>query len=228
MPPESCQVWQCENSSCQFRFPVLGDKYEGEHCPQCGKPIRLVEESFSLNNKTPRVSPSDGPVVDVLLDNIRSSYNVGSIFRTADGAGIKQIHLCGITPTPINSKVAKTALGAEKSVHWTYSKNALSVARGFKKQERRLWGLELTHNSRSIFVDADSDLQTPIVLVVGNERCGIDPAIISICDRIIHLPMQGHKTSLNVVVAFGIAAYYLRFGRMQTLESGHLSQSPER
>jgi tRNA G18 (ribose-2'-O)-methylase SpoU len=134
------------------------------------------------------------------------------MLRTADGAGLRHVHLCGITPTPDNPKLAKTALGAEGAVPWTQYGNGLAAAVSLKKQGLRLWALEGGSRSESLF-DARVDPKgPPIVLVVGSEISGIDPDILEHCERVLCLPMQGIKTTLNVAVAFGIAAYLLRFG----------------
>jgi tRNA G18 (ribose-2'-O)-methylase SpoU len=151
--------------------------------------------------------------IEGFLDNVRSGYNVGSIFRTADGAGLRHLHLAGITPTPVHSKVRKTALGAESSIEWTYHRNSLAAVNQLKANGYRIWALEGGPMSSPLFGPADTKQQIePILLIVGNELAGIDPGLLSICDRILYIPMLGGKTSLNVVVAFGIAVYQLTFG----------------
>lgn len=151
--------------------------------------------------------------VEALLDNIRSTYNVGSMFRTADGAGLRRLYLCGVTPTPGNPKIVKTALGAEGVISWSYNRNGLDMALALKEKGMRLWALESTSRAVSLFSDGDIVQGPPILLVVGNELSGVDPEILDACDRIVAIPMQGHKQSLNVAIAFGIAVYYLRFGQ---------------
>ncbi len=146
-----------------------------------------------------------------MLDNIRSTYNVGSIFRAADGAGLRHLHLCGITPTPENPKVAKTALGAEKSVSWDYHRNSIIAAQELKEHGFRVICLEASPRARSIF-DLDPSInEHPILLVAGNEITGVDPDLLAISDQVVWIPMQGQKESLNVALAFGIAAYTLRY-----------------
>jgi 23S rRNA (guanosine2251-2'-O)-methyltransferase len=155
---------------------------------------------------------SNGPEVEALLDNIRSVFNVGNMLRSADGVGIRHVHLCGITPTPSNPKLAKTSLGAEHTVAWSYHRDGLAAALSLKESGLRLWALEGGARSESLF-EAVADLHgPPIVLVVGNEISGVDPGILAQCDRVLYLPMQGVKTTLNVAVAFGIAVYFLRYG----------------
>jgi 23S rRNA (guanosine2251-2'-O)-methyltransferase len=160
-------------------------------------------EYLSLNN-LPKM-----PHVEAILDNIRSAWNVGSIFRTADGVGIKKIYLCGITPAPTNPKVVKTALGAEQNVLWEKHNNCIILSNQLKQKGYRLWVLEDTPEAQPLFQYERSDEVTPIVFVVGNEIAGVDPGIIEISDKVLAIPMQGKKQSYNVSVAFGIAVSFL-------------------
>jgi tRNA G18 (ribose-2'-O)-methylase SpoU len=154
-----------------------------------------------------------GPIVEALLDNIRSAWNVGAMFRTADGAGLRRLHLCGVTPTPDNPKISKTALGAEFAVPWIFQPDGLQTACDLKSQGYRLWGLEGGEDAISIFKAAQGLDHRPVALVVGNEVAGIDPGILAECECVVAIPMQGFKRSLNVAIAFAIAAYSLRFTR---------------
>jgi 23S rRNA (guanosine2251-2'-O)-methyltransferase len=158
-----------------------------------------------------RSADPGSPTVEALLDNIRSTYNVGSMFRAADGAGLRHLHLCGITPTPENPKVAKTALGTEKSLPWDYSRNSVIAARALKRRGFKLFSLEANLQAISIFELDLARIEDPILLVVGNEINGVDPELLSVSDQVVWIPMQGEKESLNVSLAFGIAAYTLRF-----------------
>jgi tRNA G18 (ribose-2'-O)-methylase SpoU len=163
--------------------------------------------------------------VELLVDNLRSALNVGSILRTADGAGVDHVHLCGITPTPRHPKVAKTALGAQETVPWTQRPNGLLAAEALRARGVTLIGLEAAAGARSLFDRSLFDRSLfdrslfdgtppdgPLALVVGSEITGIDPAILERCARVFFLPMLGVKESLNVAVALGIALYHLRFG----------------
>jgi tRNA G18 (ribose-2'-O)-methylase SpoU len=152
-----------------------------------------------------------------LLDNIRSTFNVGSIFRASDGAGLHRLHLCGITPTPDNPKVAKTALGAEHSVDWSYHLNAIQAAQALKSQGFLICALEATPDSCSIFEAPPFLFSSPLLLVVGNEVTGVDAGLLELSDAVLSIPMQGKKESLNVSLAFGIAAYTLSFGHIVTI-----------
>ena len=150
-------------------------------------------------------------MVSAILDNIRSAWNVGSIFRTADGTGIKKLYLCGITPTPNNPKVSKTALGAEHSVAWEKANNAFLLANQLKSHDFQLWALEDLKKSQPLF-DVEIEITgVPVVLVVGNELSGIDPGVLELCDKVIAIPMLGNKRSYNVSVAFAIAASFLLY-----------------
>lgn len=203
-------IRQCTEQSCRFRFPVAVTSQRGEVCPRCGATANAATEPFAGQRPGPDTT-GKAPAVEALLDNVRSIFNVGSIFRTADGAGIRPLHLCGITATPEHPKVAKTALGAEGTVPWQYYNNGLDAAEALKADGRELWGVESRGRSESLFAVTPDRARAPIVLVVGNERAGVDPGILALCDRLVQIPMQGMKASLNVATAFGIAAYYLRF-----------------
>jgi tRNA G18 (ribose-2'-O)-methylase SpoU len=159
-----------------------------------------------------QINPSNRSIA-VLLDNIRSAHNVGAIFRTADAVGISKINLCGITPTPLdNDELQKTALGAELSIPWEHHQNGYLFANDLKKQGYRLIALELHPSSIPLYdLNLHSMDHRPVVLIVGNERAGVDPGIIAFCDDVVSLPMLGEKRSLNVSVAFGVAAYHLVF-----------------
>ena len=142
----------------------------------------------------------------LILDNIRSRENVGSIFRTADGAGVKKIFLCGITPTPPHSKISKSSLGAETFVPWEYYKDTWRLLKDLKTCNMQLVALEQTKNSKNIF---GFKPKFPMALVLGNEVRGISHKILKYCDKKISIPMYGKKESLNVSVAAGVALYQL-------------------
>lgn len=204
---------QCQNTLCRFRFPASITEHSSINCPICGDKTQ-VENQVTVTTKNRRVHhPKTTIIIDALLDNIRSGYNVGSIFRTADGSGINHLYLAGITPTPNHSKVAKTALGAQDNVAWTHHLNALELLEELKSIGHQIWAIENNVAGESLFdIQFPIDDDSPILIIVGNEIAGVDPAILDYCDRIFFLPMLGTKRSLNVVIAFGIAGYYLRFG----------------
>lgn len=145
----------------------------------------------------------------VVLNNIRSAHNVGSIFRTCDGAGVEKVWLCGITGYPPNAQIAKTALGAQKQVPWEYEENALDLIKKLKNKGYTIVLLEQTEKS---MLYQDFSPQGKICLVVGNEITGVCDSLVDICDRAIEIEMAGIKNSLNVSVALGIVAYHIRNG----------------
>ncbi len=148
--------------------------------------------------------------ISVLLHNIRSTHNVGSIFRTADALGIGTIYISGYTPAPKDrfgwwrKDVAKVALGAEKNVVWQEIKNPKKLLVDLKKQKTQIVALEQTENSIDYKKAKISD---KVIFVVGNEVNGIEKNILSLADTIAEIPMQGKKESLNVSVAFGVAMF---------------------
>lgn len=144
--------------------------------------------------------------VYAILHNIRSAHNVGSIFRTADGAGVSKVYLCGYTPTPISNKVSKTALGAEKYLPWEHISQTLKLLEKLKKDGVQIIALEQSQKS---FDYRKMKIRPPLALLVGNEITGLNKKILSRSDKIMAIPMRGRKESLNVSVAFGVAIYKL-------------------
>jgi tRNA G18 (ribose-2'-O)-methylase SpoU len=146
--------------------------------------------------------------VYVLLDSIRSNYNVGSIFRTSDGAMIEKLYLCGYTPHPPKKEILKTALGAVDSVSWEYVQNPKELILKLKEQGIKICALELTESSSEYYKLDESSL--PLCLVVGNEITGVSQDLLDLCDLSIEIPQYGIKQSLNVAVAYGVAIFELR------------------
>lgn len=203
-------IRQCTNPECNFRFPAPNASGIGVNCPKCKANTKIVHQ-ININQETTNSGTEKISTIncEVLLDNIRSTFNVGAIFRSADGVGIKKIHLCGITPPPTNIKVHKTSLGSENTVPYEIHPNAINVVRDLKQNGYNIWAVERTSSSRSIFNFDLSEQTTPTLLVFGNEIIGIDPDILELCDEQLHIPMVGLKNSLNVAIAFGIAVYSL-------------------
>ena len=153
--------------------------------------------------------------VYVVLNSIRSSYNVGSIFRTSDGAMIEKLFLCGYTPYPPhsdfpvgNKDVLKTSLGATDSVKWEYVKDPKEVIRAMKEKGIKICALELTEKSFPYY-DLRKDV-FPICLLIGNEITGVSQELLDMCDFSIEIPQFGIKQSLNVAVAYGVTIFKLR------------------
>lgn len=152
----------------------------------------------------------------VILHNIRSTHNVGSIFRTADAAGCEKIYLCGITPAPVdrfgrtNEKISKVALGAEKFLSWEKIGQTTKLLDKLKKDGYKILAIE--QSKRSVPYQkiklSKKDL-AKVALVVGNEINGLSSSILRRADKILEIPMRGKKESLNVAVAFGIVVFNL-------------------
>lgn len=173
------------------------------------EPLRTIPHNvFRDNNpdydeleRRPRM-----PVV-ALLDNIRSMFNVGSMFRTADGAWLEEMIISGYTAVPPRKEIAKTALGAEYSVPWRSIPDPVEALRALKQKGYTAIALEHTTRSQSY---ASVDYDFPLVFVVGNEGVGVQDKIVEECDFAVELPQNGMKSSMNVAVAFGIMLYELR------------------
>jgi len=202
-----------------MRYPERLAGRFSEVCPRCGAPVRqMLAKTLAPEPGRAGVvgeaaqqtaHAGDTPRLEALLDNIRSAWNVGSMFRTADGLGLGRLHLCGFTPTPNVEKVRKTSLGAEDNVAWEFSPDGVAHARALVSAGCRLWALEIDSRAEPLENCQRPPGPEPLVLVVGNEIVGIDPGIMALCERVVYIPMQGVKRSLNVAVAFGLAAYLL-------------------
>jgi tRNA G18 (ribose-2'-O)-methylase SpoU len=162
-------------------------------------------------------SPAHAPMpLTIVLDSIRSAFNVGGIFRSAECFGIKELVLCGYTPLPDQPQVAKAALGTEQRVSWRYEEDILKTLANLKAAGITCYALETVAEAPSV---ADTDWVFPAALVLGNERFGLNPEVIAACDAIVRIPLFGRKNSLNVVSAFSIAAYEIRNRRTLNAES---------
>ncbi len=165
----------------------------------------LYSQILELRKNFDEINFSQRHPIKLLLNNIRSLYNVGSIFRTSDSALIDEIILCGFTPHPPRKEIEKTALGATKTVPWRYYKDTLSIIKELKEQGYKICALEITDNSIN-YNDLNKD-DFPLVIIAGNEISGIDDEVLELSDFSIEIPMYGVKHSLNVSVAVGIAVY---------------------
>ena len=158
---------------------------------------RLTADEYKASDKTP---------VIVVLDHIRSLNNVGSVFRTADAFRMEGVYLCGITSTPPNAEIHKTALGAEDSVEWRYFKETTDAVNELKRQGDVICALEQVENSVSL-ERLSLDKNKKYAVVVGHEVKGVQQEVIDICDMCIEIPQFGTKHSLNVSVATGIVLW---------------------
>lgn len=143
--------------------------------------------------------------IHVLCDNIRSIYNVGSIFRTSDAALIEKLYLAGYTPYPPRPEIEKVALGATESVPWEYIKDPIYIISELKNKGIKIASLEITDESRPYYEISKSDF--PVCLVLGNELTGISNELMSCSDFSLEIPQYGYKHSMNVAVAYGIAVF---------------------
>ncbi len=157
--------------------------------------------------RTPLEEIADTPrnPLVIVVDNVRSLYNVGAIFRTCDGALVRKLYLCGYTPYPPRKEISKTALSATDSVPWEYVYDISEVLQRLKAEGLTIAALEHTTESVSCF-DLRKEI-FPMAVVVGNEIVGVSPEVLPYCDIAIELPMYGVKQSLNVAVATGILCY---------------------
>jgi len=202
---------ECSEKSCRFRFPAeLHANGKSDRCPRCGGKALIVEKVTAITeNNHIGIHPLSQCEILPVLDNIRSVYNVGSIFRTANGFGVTQIVLGGITPTPDHPRFAKTSLGAELSIQWEYVRNTPSFISKLKEDDYQIICLEKTTESILLEDLPKCQLTKKLALVVGNEKMGVDPQIMRSGDFLCAIPMLGTKESHNVCVAFGIALFQL-------------------
>jgi len=157
---------------------------------------RITPEEFKKQAKIP---------VIVILDNIRSMNNVGSIFRTCDAFAVEKLYLCGITATPPNKDIAKTALGATESVDWKYVESVEGLVVNLKQKNIKVYLVEQTDSS--IFLNKFQFPKEKFAIVLGNEVFGVTESLLPLCDGAIEIPQQGTKHSLNVTIAAGIVLW---------------------
>ncbi len=198
-------ILQCSNAECNFRFPAEINNY-GIYCPICGNKLSIQE--FDLDNGYAQLIEKPTFRLECVLDNIRSSYNVGSIFRTASAFSLYHLYLCGFTPTPDQRKVKKTSLDAESHVPWSHEPNALSLVKQKKEQSYQIYSIEASQTAGSLVDLKEKSLESPILFILGNENFGIDPEIRTISDAVLQIPITGYKKSLNVSTAFAIALFH--------------------
>lgn len=163
------------------------------------------------NDELDRISPDDYKQISktqliVVLDNVRSANNVGSVFRTSDALLIEKVYLCGITATPPNKDIQKTALGAQDSVPWEYIENTESVVIKLKDSGYKVYAIEQVENSISLetFFPEENE---KLVVVFGNEVKGVSQEVVDLCDGAIEIPQFGTKHSFNISVSCGIVLW---------------------
>jgi 23S rRNA (guanosine2251-2'-O)-methyltransferase len=158
---------------------------------------RLSSEAYTTENKNKIV---------IILDNVRSANNVGSVFRTSDAFLIEKIILCGITATPPNKEIHKTALGSENTVEWTYSESTIKVVESLKIEGYKIYAIEQVENS-ILLQDFEISSDDKIAIIFGNEVKGVEQDVINISDNSIEIPQFGTKHSLNISVTCGIVIW---------------------
>ncbi len=191
--------------ACGLRYPLEAGRPFEARCPLClgGTRVARLRELPEESDAPVPLPPRHRAVI---VENVRSAWNVGSILRSAEGLGFGRAYLCGITPAPEQDAVKKTALGAEKFVKWSSHKDALKLVVGLKKRGWRIFALEEDPRAERV---APVALDFPFALILGNEVAGVDPDLLDLSDRIFYIPMRGKKRSFNVANAFSIAAYAL-------------------
>ena len=160
---------------------------------------RVSRDQFALSEKRPIV---------LVLDNIRSGLNVGSIFRTADAFALEKIILCGITPQPPHREILKTALGATEAVSWEYAPDVVSVVDQLQSEGYQVWPVEQTDASLPL-TEIIWDRITPLAFILGNEVHGVSDAVLLKLNESIEIPQFGTKHSLNVAVTAGILVWHV-------------------
>lgn len=168
-----------------------------------GDPRAVLEPHYAMVLPE-ELPPRPRQPVHVVLDNLRSAFNVGSIFRTADAGCVERLHLCGMTAYPPNTKLAKTALGATDYVPWTYYRDTREALERLRGQSVPIIAIEVGDDAVPHF---RFDWQKPVAIVFGNEVHGIQPAVLEACDATVCIPMSGYKNTINVASAFGIVLY---------------------
>lgn len=167
---------------------------------------KLLHHEILLERKTNEEAIScERHPVSVLLHNVRSLYNVGSVFRTCDSALADSLVLTGFTPAPPRKEILKTALGSVDSVPWNYEKDIFKAIKDEKAKGKKVIAVELTEDKR--MYDSLQLEEYPMTLVMGNELSGLEDEVLAECDSAIEIPMYGVKHSLNVSVATGIALF---------------------
>jgi len=167
---------------------------------------RFRDEEFAIysldgaNKEQPKL-----PIV-VILDNLRSAFNVGSIFRTSECVGVERVICCGITPLPDNKDMRDTTMGTVDYVNWESCKTTHEAIERLRTEGYHIFALETAEPSTDIY---EYEIETPLALVLGNEALGIDKETLNLCDGILRIPVRGFKNSLNVAVSYAVVIYEL-------------------
>ncbi len=186
---------------------------------------RITDESF-LPRSDDRTAPRDSLTmpVTVVLENIRSAFNIGGIFRTGECVGIEEIVLCGYSATPENDSVGRSAMGCEKMIPWSQHRQTSSAISQMKKNNRAVIALETLGEAP---VHHETDIPFPCAILLGNERFGLNTATLAEADMVAKIPTYGSKNSLNVVAAFAVWAYEARRQWEAGIKGGPKEKEPK-
>ncbi len=214
---------RCPYADCLQVFEIEDqNEFKAAQCKNCARIISLrslarhleIDKQVEKHRKNNTLAVPDFELKEkparlvAVLEEIRSLWNVGSIFRSADGAGFSSLFLLGITGCPPRKEIAKTSLGAEDHIRWQYAGNSVPLLEDLKVLGYQIISLEKTDGSLALNVAIERKLlKPPICLIVGSETKGVYAETLQASDLVLDLPMRGFKESLNVAVAFGIAAY---------------------
>jgi tRNA(Leu) C34 or U34 (ribose-2'-O)-methylase TrmL len=176
--------------------------------------LRITDVDILDSDLTAGATQGSRMPVTVVVDSLRSAFNVGGILRTAECFGFEEVILCGYSPLPDQAQVARAALGADQLVNWSYAENIRNVIRGLTESGVCCYALETVEGAVSIM---DAAWHYPAALILGNERFGLDPDIVKLCRSTVRIELYGAKNSLNVVSAFAVAASQMRLGWKGTL-----------
>jgi len=168
---------------------------------------KLANEELDRKNIEEFKEASKTPII-IILDDIRSLHNIGSVFRSSDAFLVEKIYLCGITAVPPNKEIHKTALGATETVTWEHAENVLDVIEKLKQENVAIYAIEQTENS-IMLNDFQPELNKKYALIFGNEVKGVNQKAINISDGVIEIPQLGSKHSLNISVTAGIVIWDL-------------------
>jgi len=216
---------RCPSECCEAEFVVPASRLgRSTNCPVCG--VRMTARPIEIERKLlaqqERLRGGAGAEIDrlpfaVVVDNVRSLWNVGSMFRTADSCGVGLMVLTGITGCPPRRELSKTALGADEAVAWRYVADPVEAVRGLVAEGYTAVALETSPSA----VPLDRfEWPERVALVLGNEVAGVGDPVLAECERHLSLPMLGVKDSLNVAVAFGIAAFAAARALQSTARGG--------
>lgn len=197
----------CQNLAIKLKkIPMTGPQDLQDACMTLERLLEkdVVEQDFLISTEdTAQEKRKDLPEVHLILDNLRSSFNVGSLFRSAEAFGAAEIHLCGYTATPENSKTAKSALGADNWVKWRYWESSLQCLEYLKKEKGlNLYAFETCAEAKPL---RQTSFHYPAGIILGNERYGLAKPVLNRANGLIEIPLAGRKNSLNVGVCGALA-----------------------